>query len=404
MNSDIKLIPDFIFLGDYAKYIFLLQLLDEKYTYDFRNYSLWISYGNKFSVAKQNECYYITTYKVIPDTILFIPTTDYDLDKVKIDQNTRYAVFEEFPFIKEATKQILEKIESFNKAVVLVNSNKFIASTDLKKSGEDFEQAKEHYLSNNVKLFSVNDLNNRDEIEAIFYWRTSMKNYYLNEIDKQLAILKERIKDIKYDYELLVEDWNIDGCLVDKVQICSFDTIQKTRIVHIWQAYMVETYNRLFPQNKKGGLYDVIDLYREIMSENKLAIWNREKDEENLINVLIVKFRNTLEKPVKYSNDICSLNEETYYLKRIADSKSQLYGINVEFLRALDKYIGIDVCEEFERFLNRKCFFIDEVLSYNNFRNINNDKVQADSLSENMFSNFSQYLKEKFSKLKGWIK
>lgn len=130
MNSDIKSIPDFIFLGDYAKYIFLSQLLDEKYTYDFRNYSLWISYGNKFSVAKQNECYYITTYKVIPDTILFIPTTDYDLDKVKIDQNTRYAVFEEFPFIKESTKQILEKIESFNKAVVLVNSNKFIASTD----------------------------------------------------------------------------------------------------------------------------------------------------------------------------------------------------------------------------------------------------------------------------------
>lgn len=404
MNSDIKSIPDFIFLGDYAKYIFLSRLLGEKYTYDFRNYSVWISYGNKFSVAKQNGCYYITTYKVIPDTILFIPTDDYDLDKVKIDQNTRYAVFEEFPFIKESTKQILEKIESFNKAVVLINSNKFIASTDLRKSGEDFEQAKKHYLSDNIKLFSVNDLNNRDEMEVIFYWRTSMKNYYLNEIDKQLAILKERIKDIKYDYELLVEDWNIDGCLVDKMQICSFDTIQKTRIVHIWQAYMVEAYNRLFPQNKKGGLYDVIDLYREIISENKLAIWNKEKDEEKLINALIVKFRDTLAKPVKYSNDMCSLNEETNYLKRIADSKSQLYGINVVFFRALDKYIGIDVCEEFERFLNRKCFSIEEMLSYNNFRNINNSEEQEDNLSENMFSNFSQYLKEKFSKLKGWIK
>ena len=95
----------------------------------------------------------------------------------------------------------------------------------------------------------------------------------VNEIDKQLAILKERIKDIKYDYELLVEDWNIDGCLVDKMQICSFDTIQKTRIVHIWQAYMVEAYNRLFPQNKKGGLYDVIDLYREIKARKPYVKW-----------------------------------------------------------------------------------------------------------------------------------
>lgn len=373
MNSSIRSIPDFIFLGDYAKYIFLSQLLDKKYTYDFRNYSVWISYGKNISVAKQNDNYYITTYKIIPDTILFIPTDNYILDKVKVNQDTRYIVFEEFPFMKESTKQILEKIESFNKAVILINSNKFVASTDLRKSGEDFEQAKQHYLSNNIKLFSVSDLNDRDEIEAIFYWNVSIKNYYLNEMDKQLSMLKERIQDIKYDYELLVEDWNMDdGCLVNKLQICSFDTIQKTRIVHIWQAYMVEAYNRLFPQSKKGGLYDMIDLYREIMSRTKLAIWNREKDEEKLINALILKFRDTLAKPVKYSNDICSLDKEINYLKQIADSKSQLYGINVVFLRVLDKYIEIDACIEFERFLNKKCFCIEKVLSYNNFININN--------------------------------
>lgn len=373
MNSSIRSIPDFIFLGDYAKYIFLSQLLDEKYTYDFRNYSVWISYGKNIFVAKQNDNYYIITYKIIPDTIVFIPTDNYILDKVKVNQDTRYVVFEEFPFMKESTRQILEKIESFNKAVILINLNKFVASTDLRKSGEDFEQAKQHYLSNNIKLFSVSDLNNRDEIEAIFYWNVSIKNYYLNEMDKQLSMLKERIQDIKYDYELLVEDWNMDdGCLVNKWQICSFNTIQKTRIVHIWQAYMVEAYNRLFPKSKKGGLYDMIDLYREIMSRTKLAIWNREKDEEKLINALILKFRDTLAKPVKYSNDICSLDKEINYLKQIADSKSQLYGINVVFLRVLDKYIEIDACIEFERFLNKKCFCIEKVLSYNNFININN--------------------------------
>ena len=373
MNSSIRSIPDFIFLGDYAKYIFLSQLLDEKYTYDFRNYSVWISYGKNISVAKQNDNYYITTFKIIPDTILFIPTDNYILDKVKVNQDTRYIVFEEFPFMKESIRQILEKIESFNKAVILINLNKFVASTDLRKSGEDFEQAKQHYLSNNIKLFSVSDLNNRDEIETIFYWNVSIKNYYLNEMDKQLSILKERIQDIKYDYELLVEDWNMDdGCLVNKWQICSFNTIQKTRIVHIWQAYMMEAYNRLFPKSKNGGLYDVIDLYREIMSRNKLAIWNKEKDEEKLINALILKFRDSLAKPVKYTNDICSLDKEIRYLKQIANSKSQLYGINVVFLRVLDKYIEIDACIEFERFLNKKCSCIEKVLSYNNFININN--------------------------------
>ena len=242
---------DWIFLGDYSRYVFLSKLIDDNSVMDFKDSSIWVSHGNNLSVADNYYC--ITTNKYFPDIRIFVPDNNYDMSKLPLKRDTRILVFEEFPFIKESTQQILNAIGNIISLVVLVNSYKFSASTDLTRKGEDFENAKQWYLEKNMNVLWINDLNNSKELQNIFYWRPRLIDYYKKQAETDLERLKECTKEIKYDYELIYEDWRTDNnYLSNRKQIYSYNAVKKSSKYSIWYAYMNEAYDKLFSKNKNG--------------------------------------------------------------------------------------------------------------------------------------------------------
>lgn len=347
--------PEFILLGDYSRYTCLSNLIG-KNIFDLKDYSIWISYGKDFSIALKDECYYITTYKIIPNMTIFVPKDDYDLKEIPIDIEYKCIIFEEFPFIKASTEKIIKELNLSNRGLVLVNSNLFVASTDLNKKGEDFKAAKKYYLSRNIKLICVDNVKDNKQIESIFHWKNSLKNYYLTRAKIYLKELKEDIQSIKYDYELILEDWNVDnGCLKDKKKMCSYEKVKDYRVNSIWDIYMLEGYNKLFPSSRRGGIYDVLILYKDIMQGNPLVVWDLKKDQEILFNRLVYRYRASLN-DINYQNynNIKLLKDEIEYLRNISDPKSKLYGINIKFLKKFDRYVNEEIFSELKDFLNNK--------------------------------------------------
>ena len=361
---------DWIFLGDYSRYIFLSKLIDDNSVMDFKDSSIWVSHGNNLSVADNYCC--ITTNKYFPDIRIFVPGNNYDMSKLPLKRDTRILVFEEFPFIKESTQKILSAIGNVISLIVLVNSYKFSASTDLTRKGEDFESAKQWYLEKNMNVLWINDLNNSKELQNIFYWRPRLRDYYKKQAEIDLDRLKECTREIKYDYELIYEDWRTDNnYLLNRKQIYSYNAVKKSSKYSIWYAYMNEAYDKLFSKNKNGKIYDVIDLYEEVMNENNLIVWDLNKDKEKLLNKLQIKYRNVLEEPVKYRGlrSVIStffIKNETDYLKLITDSKSKFGGIHVDFLKQLDIYIEKGIPEVLQLFLEDKYIKLEEIIMNNN--------------------------------------
>lgn len=355
--------PEYILLGDYSRYTCLSNLIGRD-IFNLKNYSIWISYGKDFSIALKDKCYYVTTYKIIPNMTIFIPKDDYDLKKIPIDIECKCIIFEEFPFLKVSTEKIIKNLNLSNKGLVLVNSNLFVASTDLNKKGEDFEAAKRHYLLRNIKLICVDNVRDIKQIETIFHWKNSLKDYYLNRAQMYLKELKEDIQNIKYDYELILEDWNIDdGCLRDKKKICSYETIKEYKRNSIWHIYMLEGYNKLFPSSKIGGIYDVLTLYKDIMKVNPLVVWDLKRDQEILFNRLVYIYRASLDDMYyKKYNSMKFLENEIAYLRCISNSKSLLYGINIKFLKKFDRYVNEEILCELEDFLNNKYNNLEKIL------------------------------------------
>lgn len=351
--------PDFIFLGDFSKYTCLSNLLNID-IFSMRANSIYISYGNDFSIALKKNCYFITTYKIIPNTTVFIPTDDYNLEQLVKNIDSKYVIFEEFPFIKASTQNLIEQLESLNICIVLVDSNKFVASTDLNKKGEDFSEAKQYYLEEKIKIISIDDINNFKQIKQIFYWRNRLKEYYLNRATKYLQEIKEYAQNIKYDYKLILEDWNIDKKYLQEIKrICSYENVKKINeeknINSIWNIYMLEGYHKLFPSNKIGGIYDILSLYEDIMKDNSLVVWAIKKDQDILLNRLCKKYWVSIG-DIQYDN--CNnrefLEDEIKYLRCISEPESKLYGINIRFLKKFDRYVNEEILSVLEDFLNNK--------------------------------------------------
>lgn len=365
-----KLKADWVLLGDYSRYIFLSSLIDNKdVILNFRDLSIWISHGNIISVT--NDCRYITINKHFPDINIFVPKNNDDLSNLPLKKNTKVLIFEEFPFVKESTQQIFDTMKEMIPLVVLINSYTFSASTDLTRKGEDFEEAKQWYLDKKINVLWINDLDNNLEIQNIVYWRPKLKDYYKKKMEFNLRELKELIQEVKYDFQLIYEEWCTDSkYYMNRKQICSYNTIKKTKKNSVWQAYMFEAYNILFPKDKSSGIYDVVTLYEDTIKESKLAVWNLDKDKEILLIKLQKKYGDVLKEPIKYKNLkkfilVSSIENEADYLNLITNPKSKIRGINVDFLKQVDMYIEKGVLEVLQSFLENKCIRLEQLIESN---------------------------------------
>lgn len=364
-------VVDKVLIGDYSKYIFLQWLIPDSPKISpididkIKEYPIWVSFAKSFAITKEDNVYKISTYKILPEQNLFVPLINAnsgkpELSPFKISNSFMYILFEEFPFKKEENIIMAKNLVKDDIIVVLMDLPRRVSSTDITDIREDISLAKDTYSGLADKVVSIKS---DTYINKILYWQISLKLYWQKYIKNKLKKLKERIEQVEYDYEGYLLDWEEDkiGCMnmLIRYKICSYESVIANPNKSVWQAYCDTALSYLFPKSGRGNLYDVIELYFDIM-DDFLLDKNKSERRKQLLGILINNFRNQMLKERKYSCIRLIILNENEYLKIISKGHS-LYGINVAFMNKYDNYINKEclktlkniLAEEYKYFRSR---------------------------------------------------
>lgn len=335
-------IPDWILLGDYSRRIFLQWLTESSQVLELKDLPLWVRYAETFSIRCGDGAWLIGTPRTIPGTVLLVPLADSDLDEYRLLKNTRFALFEEFPYGKQSSDMTLQHLrqeyESNSVLVVLMDIPRRQGSTDIDCPGNDLKASYEKYsMDENVCVCTAVD---KDDVLQILHWRESSEHMWRRRLEADLNQFLEAVEDSGYDYEMLYMDF-FESILSEQTidKICSFQSVERSRQNSIWNGYTRAAMLQMFPPSASDGLYPVADLYRDTIKEKfpNLNLWDLEKDYLGFVDTMKKALEKALRDP-KLSAITFKSNTEEAYLRAVNKHK-----LNVHFRRRLDYFVKTNV-------------------------------------------------------------
>ena len=239
MTEQIQMaVPDWIFLGDSSRHVFLGWLTDTTQARDFSGSPIWVQYGKVVSIRQLDSSLWITSPLMIPGMTLLLPLSEEDLPEIQLQKHTQFALFEEFPYGKTVyisdSPAITPELRRKSVLVVLMNIPHRQGSTDILQPGEDLRTKYEEYRKReNVCLASgVND------ILKVLHWEEDLEHIWRRQANLDLAHLHSLIGDVEYDYQMLQLDF-IENILSEQAmdQVCSFQSVRQSHQPSIWKGY-----------------------------------------------------------------------------------------------------------------------------------------------------------------------
>ena len=182
MDDNIRqIIATKILLGDNSQYLFLKWLLGNKFNNKFNNQPVLLKYGNQYNISYENECWVIITNKLLPNEIVFVADESCDISALPAASETKFFIFEEFPFQKESINTLIYKLKSVyvdNCFIAVILNEKFeYASTDIDNPQKALQTAEIHYRQ---YLENVIVISNEDDIYSILGYISTYQNIIKN--------------------------------------------------------------------------------------------------------------------------------------------------------------------------------------------------------------------------------
>lgn len=344
-----RYLPDWVIVGDNSRRVLLQWLLAGAAGLPEEGVLIWIRYGSHLSVSRQNGQWLIETPGILPQTTLCLPPSGSGTaPPFTVSRETRYAVLEGFPFLKQTSLDLVQQLEQQGKEVlvVLLDLPRHQASTDLTVPGEDLAQVYQSYQANH---YAVSVLQSAADLPLVLHWRQPLIDRWSKKARGYLRELESRISEIPYDYAWIVEDWGEqNGPLQDQYldRLFSYQMARRETGPTLWDRFASTACRALFPKSGSGPLAPVADLYRSCL-DNPLVFWTVEDDISILMKSLLDQFEAMLTKEQR-SGRYRSRTELPPDLDEAAfDSMVALHGdsgtaLNAVFRRIIETFLQKD--------------------------------------------------------------
>ena len=292
-------VPDWVALGDGSRYEFLSWILGGENINVLRKQTVWLQYGHQFSQSSDEETCWVKCSRMLPGTSFYYPNLldgEYLLNsKVNTVSDTKFLIFEEFPFQKENTAQWIDGIrrdkgDDVSIVVVLVDLPRRYGSTDIEHLDpkERIDIARLHYEQ--LKELPAIVARSQSDIIPVLNWRESLGRIWNRKARNELKEIKERVDYFNLDYEetciLELETGDAFLSLDTRKEVFSFSSIERYKKPTLWENYTEALLAKAFPSNRPSGLFPAVDLYCEVFDNSPLAVWNKGKDRETCIREL----------------------------------------------------------------------------------------------------------------------
>lgn len=363
-----RYLPDWVILGDNSRAVFLEWLLSGAKLDAGEDSVIWIRYGVKLSITRQESQWFIETPMLLPRTELCFPPAgglEFALDT---SQRTKYAVLEGFPFRKKASMGLIKTLEDRGRAalVVLMDLTRHQGSTDLTAPGEDLEQARAAYMA---ERRDVSVMQSADNLPSILHWHRPIYDIWANKVRDYLADLRVRVSEIPCDYLFLEEDWRDDGGPLQEQtmdRLFSYQTSKRENGKNLWDRYAAVSKRALFPSVGEGPLTPVARLYKECL-DNPLVFWSVDADVEAFMDSLQSAFLLALEEEeskghYRRRTRLPARLDEDSYFRLAARTGGNGTPLNAVFSRRIKDYLCDDVKGCLQERLQQRCQQLERMI------------------------------------------
>ena len=344
-----------IFLGDDSRWLFVCWLLkiSMKELPGQGSKTILIKHDTvKYNLQEEESLLIVTTYNMLPEMEVFIPTYGEDLH-FDLKQFDKCALFETHPLGRESTENLANLLEfGRNEPMTLFVLMDLLDDIDY----EPIVDAATRMATLRKKGRDVVAARSETDVLEILHWHRPLVTDLRRRIEHELKEIRNQVNLCGKFYSEYIESWKISGCLNPsvKVRITAFENVKGHP--HIWKCYNEAAQKILFPKTKniKAGIYEAIDLYRKILynpneqGKNLAAfIWNVEVDLEQLKNKLSARYAQYMTTPKKYHKFLNSdeSGSEHIYLSLVDKPGGRFYGIKDEFIDRYEKFICDEVLE-----------------------------------------------------------
>ena len=367
-----------LFLGDKSRYIFAKELTGTL-PQNYENFFLRLEHGDKLTEIQQRENFLcVTSFKTPPGIRIISFSNDYDDWTVHVKKFSRILIFEEFPFEKDSTQQLIETWRGLPKdrpllSIVLMDLLHRQGSTDLDRLDDALAAAQKNYAEQELEVIFFRP--NTDAVNILYRHESRIARR-----KKVLSGELEKIYDRMYELDFLYDDFVMDcegkgGCLSLNATngICSFDSVRLHNKDSVWDCYNAAALKRLFPSDSfgKGNLNDLMEIYAYILAGyvgGKSPLSEAEKIRVNkgkfeLMRVLQSKFYDYMTAR-KFSVYVPphEVRDVIAYKKLTSDSGGRLFGINAEYNRKLRHFVETDAKDILESALKNYIKFFEKVI------------------------------------------
>ena len=349
-------------LGDKSKFIFA-QMIVENLPQEFEKFSLQIEHGkNLLSMEDNGKFFNISSFKIPPGFKIFIPMNNIDLE-TNIAQFCRILIFEEFPLLKDSTRQLIEEMQNFSTycppfSVVIMNLPHRQGSTDLDNLSETVSDAEKNYKNQNIDVCIFNSC---ADMLNVIYKHNPILTKYKKILSLRLKKIQERMDEFEflYDDDFLIDCKRENGCLTPTVinSIFDFNELKLNNTDSLWESYNKTALKKIFPTygNIGGNLNLLSDLWKYVLlgedEKNSLPFlegWDLTRENQKFIDSLKKHFLDYMfEENFKYRVSPTDIRDIISYKKLVGSENGKCYGLQAEYTRKLRKFVE----EEAKNFL-----------------------------------------------------
>lgn len=363
-----RYIPDWMILGDNSRKILLDWFLLGKTLSIGENSMIWIRPGTRLSIIQQETYWVIETPVLLPRMTLCFPSPEGFEINTAMSKKMKYAVIEEFPFRKQSSMDLIQRLyeDGGDVLVVLMNLPRHQGSTDLIAPGEDLEQAVHAYRKENKDVFTMQGVN---DLYSILHWHQPLHIAWTNKARRYLADFCERISEVPYDFLGIEEDWRDEGGMLQEQildALFSYQTTKREKSKNLWDRYASVSRNAIFPTTGYGPLDSVMRLYRECL-HNPLVLWSVAEDEKDFIASLQVSFGKALDEEEQkghYRNTtlLPTRLDENSYLRLAARCGDSGTALNAIFSQKITEFLCSDVKNTLQKRLQKRYQQLEELI------------------------------------------
>lgn len=350
----------FIAVGDKSRYQFFreitegLQVPDQLESYR----SEWLSQhtievrngSSRLNVGK--ESIVINSMRIPLYTSVIFPR-DNDSECIEHELDNRIIIFDEFPFGKGSTKNLIERIRikgklSFSEVVLYCN-NRTLLDTDVTTHEAALETAYHEYHTMGISACIYRP----GEKKKFLFWRSgNFRQFYVEDMKLRIHEIRNSLKmtyDLEFDlmYEFEWKDLLENPIVLEKI----VEYREQIQGDFIAEYYFKAAFHYCFVKKRSDLLNPIWLLYEKIIST--IAVWDMDRDYKRLETGIETLFREKL----------CHISELVFE----GDCRSYTYFLNethveLDFKQRMLAFFHSDLKEFLFDYINCKINRVEELL------------------------------------------